>query len=158
MINDVFNYQREKSGEHLISSDYSVVTIGDAKALFRDTSIQYQQKVRLEPELGSHEMYFITGQSEGACQATRSIGQGGLMQGISPGGSGSLDKGSIATLQMDFSAGSGAGSLGTPGISFSQVVHAQGIVLEGVTFAASSRQLEVAESLNLRIATITLEK
>lgn len=158
MALEFFNYDRNRSGQYLVSSDFAVFTVDQARALVQSASIQYQQRVEMRPELGSHEIYWLTGQASGAAQMQRLVGQGGLLNRITPGGAGTLNKGRIAALQMEVSSTNTA-SPGTTqdGLEFANVLAMEGAVLRGISWGASAAGLELSESLDIAFASLRAE-
>jgi hypothetical protein len=169
MALEYFNYDRKRSGNFLVSSDYAVMTLiaaGDsaapgaiAKALMQDTNIQYNHRVNIVPEMGSHEVYFISGQAQGQATISRAVGQGGLMEGVHPGGQGTLNKGAIASMQMEVSSADTA-SPGTAqeGLEFNNVIKTSGTVLRGVQWQVSANNLTLMESMDIIIASLVLDR
>lgn len=169
MAEEFFNYQRNKSGNFIVSTDYAVMTLisssdsatpgAVAKALMQDTTIRYEHRVTLVPEQGSHEMYFLTGQAQGQAQITRAIGQGGLMESMAPGGKGTLNKGAIGSLQMEVSSGDTA-SEGTAqlGLEFTNVIKTAGVVMRSVQWTSAVANLQFNEAIELVIASMMLER
>ncbi len=150
---DFFGYQRSKVGTYIMSSDYASIyfantaggtgTPSNRAGLVQSSSVSYQHRVEPKFEAGSHELYWLTGQSMGAIALGRLVSERGFMDGIQSGGAANaLTKGIIGTVE--FKAGQ---------VNLRQdVVTMSGCVLQGVNFNTSVGGLEITESLTIQVA------
>src|ERR1700761_7118098 len=99
MDQDLFAYTRNNVGSYLFSSDYSSIyfensagagltTPAQRAGLIQNATCAYQHNVQPRFEAGSHNLYWVTGQSMGTLQLGRLIGDAGILAGINIGGGG----------------------------------------------------------------------
>jgi hypothetical protein len=160
MAQEYLNYDRSRTGENLVSSDYAVFSLGGqtgepARALVQNVNINYGHRVELRPEVGSHEMLILSGQASGQASMSRLVGQGGLVNKLRPGGAGTLDKGTLGVCELDVSSSQTASDGTTQaGVQFSSIINMDRPVLQSISWGVSAAGLELSESVNIVIPSL----
>lgn len=159
---EYYNYEREKSGQFIVSSDYVLLSLesegGIASALMQDSNVRYEQRVNLVPEMGSHEMYFLTGQAQGSAAVNRLVGTGGLMAAIKPGGSGNINKGVMSALSVTVKDPLGNVAVADGASSFDNIIETHGVVMRSVTWSTSAQNLTLAEAMEFVICSLSVSR
>lgn len=153
-MNDFFGYTRHNPGQFVYSSDYSSVYFANTRGgatnesnragLVQSAAVSYQHRVEPRFEAGSSELYWCTGQSSGAVQMGRLVGDRGFLEGIRAGraGRGMREKGVLGTVEF---------KAGTVNVD-QDVLTLGGCVLQGVAFSTSVGALEISEALTVQVA------
>lgn len=150
---DFFGYTRHNAGKYLPTSDYSALyfantaggtgTPSKRAGLVQSTAVSYQHRVEPRFEIGSSDIYWVTGQAMGAVTMNRVVGERGFFDGVQVGGAGaSLEKGVIGTVE--FKAG------GQVGLK-QDVITMTGCVLQGFGINSSVGGLEVSEGITVNV-------
>jgi hypothetical protein len=157
---DLFGYSRAEAGHYLYSSDYAAVyfanTPGGAvspagkAALVQSAGVSYQHNVQPRFESGSHELYWVTGQSLGTLQMARLIGDRGFLDGINYGrAANDLRKGVLGGVEFK------VGQESMVGVSVKQdVLVLSGCVLSAWGTSFNVGGLEVQEALTIQTALV----
>lgn len=155
---DFYGYERANAGQYLLSSDYAAIyfanTAGGASVsasragLVQSAGVSYQHAVQPRFEAGSHELYWLTGQAQGAVQIGRLISDKGILDGVRHGrGTNDIRKGVLGGVEFKI------GRLGLQGISIKQeVLILSGCVLQQYSVSFSVGGLEVAEGMSIQCA------
>ncbi len=141
-----------------MSSDYAAVFLSNTPGgrgstaerlgLVQNAQLSYQHNVQPRFEVGSHELYFLTGQSIGAIGMGRLVGERGILEGISFGNAGNaLRKGVMGAVEFKF------GRLGLVDAQVRQdVVTLSGVVLQQIALNFGVGSFDVSESLSAQAA------
>jgi hypothetical protein len=157
---DFFGYTRQNVGQYIYSSDYAALyfsntpggaNVAAAKAgLVQSAAVSYQHNVQPRFEAGSHELYWLTGQSLGSVQVGRLIGDRGILDGVRHGQDpNNIRKGVLGAVEFKI------GRLGLQGISVRQeVLILSGCVLSAYGISFNVGGLEVQESMTIQTALV----
>ena len=157
---DFFGYERQKVGTYIFSSDYASIyfsnapggtAVAAAKAgLVQSAAVSYQHNVQPRFEAGSHELYWLTGQSLGSVQVGRLIGDRGILDGVQYGQDpNNIKKGLLGGVEFKI------GRLGLQGITTRQeVLMLSGCVLSAYGVSFNVGGLEVQESMTIQTALV----
>ncbi len=155
---DFFGYERMNVGQYIYSSDYAALyfanTVGGSAVsaqkagLVQSAAVSYQHNVQPRFEAGSHELYWLTGQSLGSVQVGRLVGQRGILEGVKSGNApNNIRKGVLGGVEFKI------GRLGLQGISVIQeVLILSGCVLSAYGISFNVGGLEVQESMTIQTA------
>ncbi len=155
---DFFGYERANVGQYIFSSDYAALyfansaggaAVASSKAgLVQSAAVSYQHNVQPRFEAGSHELYWLTGQSLGSVQVGRLIGDRGILDGVRHGNTpNNIRKGVLGGVEFKI------GRLGLQGISMKQeVLMMTGCVLSAYGISFNVGGLEVQESMTIQTA------
>jgi hypothetical protein len=100
-MNDYFGYNRQvhKSGQ-VISSQSALISFGDDSdktvTLAQNVTVNYAHRVEPVYELGSDDVFYVTGQPSGTMAISRSVGAEGLLQSF-----GSSSQCNLNTINID---------------------------------------------------------
>lgn len=157
---DFFGYERSQVGSYLYSSDYAALyfanspggaSVSAKKAgLVQSAAISYQHNVQPRFEAGSHELFWLTGQSLGTLQVGRLIGDQGILEGIKYGNArNDIRKGILGGVEFKI------GKLGLAGVAVRQeVLVLSGCVLSAFGLSFSVGGLEVQEAITVQTALV----
>lgn len=157
---DFFGYNRAKVGTYIYSSDYAALYFSNdpggtsmpaiKAGLVQNAALAYQHNVQPRFEAGSHELYWLTGQSVGTLQMGRLVSDRGMLADIQHGGSPTdVRKGVLGTVEFKM------GRIGMEGIAVKQdVLMLNGCVLSSYGVAFNVGGLEVQESLTIQTALV----
>lgn len=155
---DFFGYSREKVGSFLLSADYASLyfanipggtAVAAQKAgLVQNATLAYQQQVQPRFETGSHELFWLTGQSLGTLQVSRLVGEKGILDGVSVNNnSNNLRKGLIGSVEMKL------GRQGLTGLTVKQqVIALSGCVMGNIGLGWGVGGFDVQESFSVSVA------
>ena len=156
MPTDFFGYERQRPGQVIFSSDYAMVMFANSLTgdpanklgLVQAAGVSYQHNVQPRFETGSHELFWLTGQSLGAVQLTRLVGEQGILVGIPQlADPNDLRKGALGTVDIKM------GRKGISGIAVSQsVLELSGCMMSNYGTSFSVGGLEVQESVTIQVA------
>jgi hypothetical protein len=157
---DFYGYSRERVGQTIYSSDYASLyfanTAGGAKAsaskaaLVQSAALAYNQQVIPRFEGGSHELFWLTGQSRGTLQVGRLVGDKGILDGIRYGSAvNDVRKGVLGGVEFKI------GRLGMQGVTVKQeVLILSGCMLSGWGVSFNTGGLDVSESMSVEVALV----
>lgn len=157
---DFFGYERQHVGQFLYSSDYAALyfanTAGGASVsaekagLVQNATLAYQHNVQPRFEAGSHELYWITGQSLGTLQVGRLVGDRGILDGIRfRDARNDLRKGLLGAVEFK------VGRQNLTGVNVRQeVLVLSGCVLAAYGISFSVGALEVQEPMTIQTALV----
>ena len=116
--------------------------------LVQNAAVSYQHNVQPRFEAGSHELYWLTGQSMGVVQVGRLISDKGILDGVRHGrASNDIRKGILGGVEFKI------GRLGLQGISVKQeVLILSGCVLSAYGVSFNVGGLEVQEAMTIQTA------
>ena len=157
---DFFGYERAKVGQYIYSSDYAALyfansaggsAVSASKAgLVQSAAMSYQHNVQPRFEAGSHELYWLTGQSLGTLQVGRLVGDKGILDNIRYGNAvNDIRKGILGGVEFKI------GRLGLTGVTVKQeVLILSGCVLAAYGISFNVGGLEVQESMTIQTALV----
>lgn len=157
---DFFGYERANVGQYIYSSDYAALyfanspggtTAAAQKAgLVQSAAMSYQHNVQPRFEAGSHELYWLTGQSLGTLQVGRLVSDKGILDGIRHGQAvNDVRKGILGGVEFKI------GRLGMTGVTVKQeVLILSGCVLAAYGISFNVGGLEVQESMTIQTALV----
>lgn len=155
---DFYGYKKEKVGKQILSSDFAALyfasTPGGAASpanklgLVQGAAVAYQQQVQPRFEAGSHELYWLSGQSMGSVTAGRLIGENGILDGIQHvDNPNRLDHGALGSIEFKL------GRLSLERVAVRQdVLVMRGCVLQGFSLQFNAGGLDVSEQLTIQTA------
>ena len=157
---DFFGYERANAGQYIYSSDYASLffantpggpaTPAGRASMIQSCALSYQHNVIPKFEGGSHELYWLTGQSLGTLQVGRLVGDKGILEGIRSGNAANdIRKGILGGVEFK------VGRTNLQGVAVKQEV----IILSGCVLAAwgisfNVGGLEVQEAMTIQTALV----
>jgi len=148
---DLFGYKRDVKAKELLSTDYAVLSIGDERSkLVQSAQIQYNHRVEPRYEAGSSSLYWVNGQPIGQVNISRIIGSRGWLADL-------LENNAACALLKPITValdGEGHCELSTE----NRILKMEDSILEGVTFSFSSGQLDIQESLSIKVSKMTISE
>lgn len=143
-MQDIFNYNRtSKSAGQVASSEFAVISMGGKQSLVQSVTVQYGQQVTPLTQIGDVNIYFMAGRAQGSVTCAKLVGAGGFLAGWR-----GSDCGKITPMSVNL-AGGRCGFSGSGSLTF------DGGILESVTITLSSEQLQISESAQIRIASMS---
>lgn len=147
---DFFGYNRKVTAPGTaLPAEFATLTLGDDAAailLLQQAQISYAHQVQPFFEIGSADLYWVTGQPSGTAQIGRVVGQEGFLQ--------KFGKGQACAQVQSLSLG-----LKTEGGCITVKSAGKGINLlncmpEAVTIAVQAGALQMQEGMTLRVGTL----
>lgn len=143
-MQDIFNYNRtSRSAGQVASSEFAVVSMGGRQSLVQQVSVQYGQQITPITQIGDVNIYLLPGRAQGTVNCTKLVGSGGFLAGWR-----NRECGKITPMSVNM-AGSRCGFTGRGSLSF------DGGIIENVQITLSSEQLQISESVTIRIASMS---
>lgn len=143
-MQDIFNYNRtSRSAGQVASSEFAVVSMGGRQSLVQQVSVQYGQQITPISQIGDVNIYLLPGRAQGTVNCTKLVGSGGFLAGWR-----NRECGKITPMSVNM-AGSRCGFTGRGSLSF------DGGIIENVQITLSSEQLQISESVTIRIASMS---
>jgi hypothetical protein len=143
MATDFFGYDRTVAATDTIASSEALVLSGIGGAeLIQSISLQYGQQIRSIFAVGTSNIYFVGGQSQGALDFERLSACGDMLAGL---------QGNCGKLEGAVSLGGGGAAscfCAPGGITMSD------LFIENVSVRARAGQIEILEGGRIRIGTL----
>lgn len=150
MSQDILGYERTAHAPgSVLTGDYALVTLGGAVALVQQTNVNYTQQVEPIYEIGTPDLYWVTGQAMGQMTANAAVGSGGFFSSFKGGSCGSIESAGISLH--------GKGNCGGNGLAKSgSAIHVQSAVVQslGATVQAGARP--IVQDMNIKFAFLSL--
>lgn len=143
MAKDFFGYDRQVGAVESISSSEALRITGvGGNDLIQSISLQYGQQIRTLFAVGTSNIYFVGGQSQGTLDFERVSACGNMFDGLD-----GANCGKIGTITL---SGNGASSCfcAPGGVTLTDCM------LESVSLRAQAGQVEVLEGGRIRVATL----
>ena len=141
---DIFGYDKPaKSSGQVASADFALVSVGSKNALVQSVEASYTQKIEEVTQVGDTQIYWLPGKPSGAVSISKLVGSGGFLSGWSLS-----DCGKISSANVKVNGGR-CGFTGSGTLSFS------GGVVETVSIRLGSQQQTIAETINMRVASLS---
>ena len=151
---DFFGYSRTVTPPGtVLSSEFAALTIGaDASKvlLLQSAQISYAHNVQPFFEIGSADLYWVTGQPMGAAQIGRAVGQGGFLTSF---GSGSACA-SVQSLSLGINPTGGCVDITASGAG----INLLNCVPESVSISVQAGALQMQEGMSLRAGTLQVQQ
>lgn len=144
---DIFGYNRQRPGDRIMSSDYAAMHLtssgaaGGKLGLLQQVSANYTHRVEPRFEAGSSELYWASGQSMGKIDAGRLVGEAGILENVQ-----------YTRSQNDIHKGTLAGVDFKMGAVSKNTISMRGCVIEGITVQFGAGDIDVRESLSIKVA------
>lgn len=143
-MQDIFNYNRtSKAAGQVASSEFAVISMGGKQSLVQSVNVQYGQQVNPITQVGDVNIYYMAGRAQGTVSCSKLVGGGGFLSGWR-----STDCGKITPMSVSLS-GSRCGFSGKGSLTF------DGGILQSVNITMSSEQLQISESAQIMIASMS---
>jgi len=138
---DIFGYEQNTKNNQIVSSDFSLITIGGGtQSLMQDFRANYGQKIEEVKSLGDPQIYWLTGSPAGSIEASKLVGTGQFFEGWVG------DCGRINNAQLNQVGAGKCGVQGTGSLSFT------GAVTESVGVSLQSQQQTMTQNVKIRIS------
>lgn len=143
MALDFFGFDRQfKSADQLASSEYAALTVGSAVTLCQNVNASYQQEVKPIYEVGNASVFFVPGHASGTISFGRLAGAAGFFAGLRDTQCGKINTVSINSTPGGCFAAAGA-------------LNFDGAVLQSVALTISTGAIEISESANIIVASMS---
>lgn len=146
---DFYGYSRTgNSAAQVVSSEFATVTVGGSVVtLVQSLNAQYQQEIKPLFSVGDPNLYFVTGHPQGTIQLMRASGKTGFLQAFRGGQCGRVDSITVSATRGQPCA---TGVTGGGRATFT------GGIVQSVGFSIQAGRVEIYESVDVRVASMTL--
>jgi hypothetical protein len=145
---DIFGYEKPiSSSGQVASADFALITVGGKNSLVQDVGVNYAQRVEEVTQVGDSQIYWLPGRTQGSLSITKLVGTGKFFEGW-----GLENCGVIASASVSLRGGGGGSKCalsGTGTLSFA------GAVAESFSVKLGAQQQTIAESINIKIASLS---
>lgn len=143
-MRDFLGYERNaRSDGQVASSEFAIVSIGGRQSLVQNIGIQYGQTIETVTQVGDPNLYWMPGRAQGSVNCTKLVGANGFLSGWR-----GTECGKITPMSVSV-AGGKCGFSGNGNLTF------DGGIIESVNINLSSSTLQISESVNIRVASLS---
>lgn len=150
---DFFGYSRKVNAPgKVLSAEFATIALGDdagAVALLQNATFNFAHAVNPFYEIGSADLYWVTGQPSGTGQISRAVGEEGFLQKF--GGGGACAK--LQKIGVGLKKTGGCVELSSTGKGFNLL----NCIPESVNVSIVAGQLQLQEGITLRVGSMTLD-
>lgn len=141
---DFFGYNRTaRSTGNIASSEFAIISVGGQQSLVQNMNVSYQQQVDQVVEVGDTNINFVPGRAQGSVSVSKLVGAGGFFSGWR-----GTQCGRITPISVRVSGGK-CGFTGNGRLNF------DGGIIQSVSLSMSAQQLQIAETANILVASMS---
>jgi hypothetical protein len=145
MANDILGYDRTANAPGTVmTGDYALLDLGGRVGLLQQVSVEYGQQVETFREVGSADLFWITGEPMGSLTAASAVSNKGFFDGLPKGICGSIEK-AVVSL-------GGKGNCAAANVTSSSALHIKDAVTKGLGVQISAGSRPITQNISMVFA------